>query len=100
MKERYFKKSDGFVEKEIGEETILVPLVDSVAKMDEVITLNEIGSFIYKKLTNKKSFSALTREILETYEVSKEDAESDLTDFLNKAIMKKIIFETDQPNRS
>ncbi len=93
MKERFFEQSEGFVEQNVGEETILVPLVDSVAKMNEVITLNELGTFIYHLLSNTKSFSELLARILEEYEVGEEDAAKDLSHFLSDALEKKIIFE-------
>ena len=92
MKERSFKQQDGFVEQTVGGETILVPLVNSVAQMNEVITLNELGTFIYHLLEEKKTFSDLTEEILKTYNVNKTDAINDLNNFLSNALEKKIIF--------
>ena len=93
MSERFFRKNDGFVEQSVGGETILVPLVDSVAKMDEVITLNDLGTFIYHMLTERKSFSELVKSILDTYDVEKSVAVSDLNRFIADALKKKIIFE-------
>ncbi len=95
MKERYFKQSEGFVEQSVGEETILVPLVDSVAKMNEVVTLNELGTFIYHLLsqTRSRSFDELLTKVLNEYEVEEKDAEEDLNIFLKSALEKKIIFE-------
>ncbi len=93
MKERCFKQQDGFVEQTIDSETILVPLVNSVAQMNEVITLNELGTFIYHLLEKQKSFSELVEEILNTFEVDRQEAVDDLNSFLIKALGKKIIFE-------
>ncbi len=97
MKERSFKQQDGFVEQNIGGETILVPLVNSVAQMNEVITLNELGTFIYHLLEKPKSFSDLVEEILKAYEVDKTEAVNDLNNFLVHALEKKIIFEPNLP---
>ena len=94
MKERSFKQQDGFVEQTISDETILVPLVNSVAQMNEVITLNELGTFIYHLLEEQKSFSELTEEIVKTFDVDKKEAINDLKKFLTQAIEKKIIFAT------
>jgi len=93
VKERCFKQQDGFVEQTIDSETILVPLVNSVAQMNEVITLNELGTFIYHLLEKQKSFSELVEEILNTFEVDRQEAVDDLNSFLIKALGKKIIFE-------
>ncbi len=94
MKERSFKQQDGYVEQTISDETILVPLVNSVAQMNEVITLNELGTFIYHLLEEQKSFSELTEEIVKTFDVDKKEAINDLKKFLTQAIEKKIIFAT------
>ena len=93
MKERFFRQSEGFVEQSVGGETILVPLVDSIAKMNEVITLNELGTFIYHLLAKKRSFSELIKDILDTYDVEEKMALRDLNNFLSEALEKKIIFE-------
>ena len=93
MKERFFKRSEGFVEQNVGGETILVPLVDSIAKMNEVITLNELGTFVYHLLGEKRSLSELIKDILDTYDVEEKMALRDLNNFLSIALEKKIIFE-------
>ena len=95
MKERFFKQSEGFVEQNVGDETILVPLVDSVAQMNEVITLNELGTFIYNLLKELMSFDELLKRVLDEYDVSEKDATEDLNNFLKSALEKKIIFERD-----
>jgi hypothetical protein len=92
VKERSFKQQDGFVEQTVGGETILVPLVNSVAQMNEVITLNELGTFIYHLLEEEKSFYDLVEEILKTYDVNKTEAINDLNNFLSNALEKRIIF--------
>jgi len=95
VKERFFKQSEGFVEQNVGDETILVPLVDSVAQMNEVITLNELGTFIYNLLKELMSFDELLKRVLDEYDVSEKDATEDLNNFLKSALEKKIIFERD-----
>ncbi len=93
MRERFFRQNEGFVEQSVGGETILVPLVDSVAKMNEVITLNELGTFIYHMLTERRSFSELVKSILDAYDVEESVAVNDLNSFISEALKKKIIFE-------
>jgi len=99
VKERYFKQQDGFVEQNVAGETILVPLVSSVAQMNEVITLNELGAFIYHLLKKERSFTKLVEKIFNTYDVDKKTAVNDLNDFLDRALKKKIIFEMDKPTK-
>jgi predicted nucleotidyltransferase len=91
--ERCFKQSEGFVEQDVSGELILVPLVDSVAKMNEVITLNELGAFIYKMLKEPMSFENILSNVLQEYDVEKEKAIADLNNFLESALEKKIVLE-------
>ena len=95
MIERYFVQNEGFVEQSVAGELILVPLVDSVAQMNEVVTLNELGTFIYNLLKENRSFSEILSEIVKEYDVSEIDARKDLNNFLSSALEKKIIFEKD-----
>jgi len=92
VEEKSFKQQDGFVEQTVAGETILVPLVNSVAQMNEVITLNELGTFIYHLLAEQKTFSDLIEDILKSYDVNKTEAINDLNNFLSSALEKKIIF--------
>lgn len=95
MKERFYKHTDGFVEQHVDGETVLVPLVNSVAQMNEVLTLNELATFIYHRFENKTSLQLICKDIVEEYDVSEEDALNDLTDFLSLALRKKIIREVE-----
>jgi hypothetical protein len=95
IRDRFYKQTDGFVEQHIDDETILVPLVNSVAQMDEVLTLNELATFIYHRLENKASLQHICKEIVEEYEVSADEAMKDVTDFLSLALKKNIIREVE-----
>ena len=81
------------MEQSVGGETILVPLVDSVAQMNEVITLNELGTFIYNLLKEPKAFEEILSYVLTEYDVSNERAKQDLNNFLKSALEKEIIIE-------
>ena len=39
-----------FVSRKVGDELVLVPLVDNVAKMDKLFNLNETAGFLWEKL--------------------------------------------------
>ncbi|TAJ15536.1 PqqD family protein [Marinilabiliaceae bacterium JC017] len=93
VRERVFVKATGFVEQQIGEETVLVPLVESVAKMQEVFTLNELGTFVYELLEKKMAFQELLSNVVNSYDVSAEEAHQDLQQFLLQALNKKVIIE-------
>ncbi|MCU4176408.1 PqqD family protein [Carboxylicivirga sp. N1Y90] len=85
MGELYYEKASGFVEKHIGNELVIVPLVGAVAQMDKVFSLNEIGSFIYFLIDEPKTKGEILDKILTDFDVTEEIAKTDLDSFLLKA---------------
>jgi hypothetical protein len=61
--------------------------------MNEVITLNELGTFIYNLLKEPKTFEEILSDVLTAYDVSNERAKQDLNNFLKSALEKEIIIE-------
>ncbi|WP_456401113.1 HPr-rel-A system PqqD family peptide chaperone [Persephonella sp.] len=50
----------------------------------ESFTVNQTGLLILKGIKDKKSEEEIVNEIVEKYEVSEEEAQRDLTDFIEK----------------
>ncbi len=93
MGRKLYKKREGFVEKTIGNEVVIVPLVNEVAQMDKVFSLNEVGSVIYNSMSESKSQEELLQVILSEFEIDDVTAKNDLEQFLVKAVDKGIIQE-------
>jgi hypothetical protein len=93
VRNKSYKKQTGFVEKAIGNEIVIVPLVGKVAQMEKVFSLNEIGSFIYNNLESEKSMEEIIILILNEFEIDKLTATKDLEHFLSKAVASGIIKE-------
>ncbi|WP_289054025.1 PqqD family protein [Carboxylicivirga marina] len=93
MGKTFYKKKTGFVEKTVGDEMVIVPLVGAVAQMEKVFSLNELGSFIYNHLSSQKSTTDLIKLILSEFEIDEETANKDLEHFLKKAVESGIIEE-------
>ncbi|WP_430809752.1 MULTISPECIES: PqqD family protein [unclassified Carboxylicivirga] len=91
MGTKQYIKKNGFVEKHIGDETVVVPLVGSVAQMEKVFSLNEVGSLIYSNLSAAKTNDELLTLVLNTFDVSPQTAAADLKHFLQEAVNKGII---------
>lgn len=77
------KKGD-FAAKQVGEELVLVPVKDNVAEMNEMFTLNDVGTFIWEKLEPKVTLIALTNSLTEEFEIDQKVAEDDLNEFLGE----------------
>lgn len=77
-----FKKE--FMLREIVGETILIPMGDSNNNFNGIITINELGKFIWENLESSKDEEDLLHKILEEYEVEEKEAKEDLDEFLDK----------------
>ncbi len=86
-----YHKNENFVEKDIGEEKVLVPLSDNVADMNHVFTMNSVGSFIYDQIDGENSLEVIFNRLLKEFDVEKEVANSDFEQFIYSTVEKGII---------
>ena len=73
-----------FATKKVGNDLVLVPIKNSVAEMDEMFTLNDVGRFIWESLVPGATIELLTEAIVTEFEIDSETAESDLNEFLSQ----------------
>jgi len=59
--------------------------------------LNKVGSFIWKSADGRHTVRAIVEKICERYEVDKETAERDASEFIAKLIDKGIVNLSDSP---
>ncbi len=72
------------IKREIGGDTILVPLGKTVYEANGLFILNELGAFLWDHLEQAKDADALCDAVLAEYEVSREEASQDIAEFLEK----------------
>ncbi len=84
-------KNDTFVTRKVGDEMVLMPLVNSVADMTRVITLNETGAAILEALDGKNTLNQVVTQLFESYDVDKEQLKADIIHFIDEAIEKQLI---------
>ncbi len=90
---KVYCKSERFVEKSIGNEKVLVPLTDNVVDMNHVLTLNELGTFLFDQIDGEKTINDILSLLLEEYDVASEIAKKDIEQFINNILNKGILFE-------
>jgi hypothetical protein len=83
LKELYLKKSQ-FATRQVGEEMILVPLKSNVSDMNELFTLNAVGSFIWDQINENSTVSDIINGVLHEFEVDEDMATKDVESFLQK----------------
>lgn len=78
------KIKDGFIIREVAGNFIVVAVGSAVKQFNGVITLNETGSILWKKLQEGCEKQDLIEVILNEYEVSEDVAEKDVASFIEK----------------
>lgn len=71
-----------FILREIAGDTILVPVGQTALKFNGIITLEPVGATIWKSLEAGLNFEEILTKILDTFEVERDRAETDLKEFL------------------
>ena len=80
--EHRYRRNDNFVFRRIEDETILVPIKDNVGDMGSIYSLNEIGAFIWEHLDGDRRLNTIRELILDEYDVSANQAELDVNEFI------------------
>ncbi|MDD3876995.1 MAG: PqqD family protein [Bacteroidales bacterium] len=68
--------------RKIDEEMVLVPLVNDVADMNVIYTLNEVAAFIWEQIDGVKSIEDITKLVLQNFDTDAQTAEKDVSDFI------------------
>ena len=82
--ERHYQKNPDIVFRKIADKCILVPIKRNVADLESIYTLNEVAARIWELLDGKKTVESIKEKIVEEFEVSPQEAEKDLNEFLQK----------------
>lgn len=77
------KHNPEFVLYSVAGKQILAPTGRLAAELNGMMALNDIGVFIWKALDEETTFEQLLSKIMSKYEVDRETAERDLSNFLD-----------------
>ena len=76
-------RSASIVTRKTGNEYILVPVINNIADMTSVYTLNETGAFIWELIDGKKTFEELIDSVIDKYDIDRETATKDVFTFID-----------------
>lgn len=82
MENKRYSIKQGYIVREIAGEVIAVPVDSSCGT--NIVVLNPVSKFLWELMKTEKTFDELLDAMLSNYEVSKEEAEADLKDFLKQ----------------
>lgn len=74
----------GFHVRQILDEVIAVPSGEASKVFSGIVSLNEIGRFLFEALQSEQTVDSLVSAVLEEYDTDPETARSDVTDFLEQ----------------
>ena len=76
-----------FVLREIAGDYVIIPIGSTVLEFNGLITVNEVGSVLWKMLQNDdNTFEQLVQGVLEEYDVEEDVAREDILELLDKLI--------------
>jgi hypothetical protein len=93
MWDKIFRKNQQIVSRKIAGELFLVPIRGKLADMQQIFTLNPVGAYIWQELDREKSLKDICNGVISTFEVEKEQAESDISDFIHELRASDLIME-------
>jgi hypothetical protein len=88
-----YARNDRVVSRRIVDELILVPIRQSVAEMETLYTLNEVGARVYELIDGKRPVREIVETIVTEFEVAFETAESDVSEFIGQLLQIESIRE-------
>lgn len=76
--------SNDFIMREIAGEFLLVPTGAAAAKFNGLITMNEVGKFIFQTLSEEHTAREVAEQMTKEYDVDTETALADTEEFLQQ----------------
>ena len=77
-----YVRNDRVVSRKIVDELILVPIRQSVADMEALYTVNEVGARVYELIDGKRAVREIVEAIVSEFDVAFETAEADVREFI------------------
>ncbi len=85
------KPNGDFVFRDIGGETILVPVSAGVSEMDSLFTLNAVGAIVWKGVEARSSVQEIITAVLAEFEIEEAAAADDVLEFLDVLIKRDLV---------
>ncbi len=90
-----FTRNEEVVSRKIVDELILVPMRKDVADMETLYTLNEVGARVYELIDGKRALREIVNTIVNEFEVTEQQAESDVREFIAQLLEVESIYEVE-----
>lgn len=81
--DKAFVKDDNLMARNIGGETLIVPIRNSIGDLNSIYTLNEVGARIWQLLDGRTSVNQIVGTISREYDVAATEAATDVVELLD-----------------
>lgn len=82
MDELVFKHGGEFAMRQVGNETVLIPICNQVGDLDSVFTLNEVAFRVWESLDGERRLDSIIEAICDEFDVPAETARADVDEFI------------------
>jgi hypothetical protein len=81
-----YARNDRVVSRKIVDQLILIPIRQSVAEMEAMYTMNEVGARVYELIDGTRPVREIVEAIVAEFDVDFEAAESDVREFISQLL--------------
>lgn len=81
-----YARNERVVSRKMVDELILVPIRQSVAEMQSLYTLNEVGARVYELIDGTRPVREIVEAIVAEFDVAFETAEADVREFIDQLL--------------
>jgi len=81
-----YQKDPSIVSRKIADEVILVPIRQHVGDLESIFTLNETAATAWVLIDGQHSLAEISEQIVSEYEVSLEQAQSDVLELVQELV--------------
>lgn len=80
-----------FILREIAGDYVIIPTGKTTLELNGLITVNELGAFLWEKLQQDITKAELVEAVLAEYEIDQETVEKDVDEFLEELVKNRIL---------
>ena len=90
---KVYRRSEELVTRKITGELFIVPVSGNLANMQRMFALTPVGEYIWELFDGHRALSDMRKAVLDTYDVEKSQAESDIREFVAELLNAGLIRE-------
>jgi len=88
---RIYQRAEEVVDRNIADETILVPIRGKLADMQRIFSLNPVADYVWQQLDGEKTLQEICEDVLTDFDVAREEAEADIQGFVAELLKEGLI---------